>query len=66
MLRRLSANADGLEALRRRLYDEADCTPEIGPLKGFFITGRRMRAYGVTPSMAAPSARLWGWPFAKA
>lgn len=27
-----------LEALRRRLYDEADCTPEIGPLKGFFIT----------------------------
>jgi coenzyme F420 hydrogenase subunit beta len=25
-------------ALRRRLYDEADCTPELGAVKGFFIT----------------------------
>ena len=25
-------------ALRRRFYDEADCTPELGAVKGFFIT----------------------------
>jgi coenzyme F420 hydrogenase subunit beta len=27
-----------LEALRRALYDEADLTPELGAVKGFFIT----------------------------
>jgi coenzyme F420 hydrogenase subunit beta len=26
------------EALRRRFYDETDCTPELGAVKGFFIT----------------------------
>lgn len=37
------------EALRRGLYDDADCTPELGAVKGFFITraadeGIRQRA----------------------
>jgi coenzyme F420 hydrogenase subunit beta len=27
-----------LDALRRSFYDETDCTPELGAVKGFFIT----------------------------
>jgi coenzyme F420 hydrogenase subunit beta len=53
-----------LDALRHRLYDEADCVPELGAVKGFFITraadeGIRQRAQhgGTVTSLMALALR---------